>query len=767
MTVCRWASRVACAVGAAIGAALLITVASSFLPDAEPELDVLDRQLPVLKAQTRQLQQPDQVFSPNLRKARHGDSWPSLRRLGKAGKVLRRWLSEAMAPESLDGGMLLFPAVKVYEEPAPNTSANASVHMAPESLDGGMLLFPPVVLKEKAEEANQNGTTMPPWEDLGGGMVLFPPMHLDDNIATGSESAGMVLFPPVPATGLAWNQTTAAPTPSPTPVPTPAPTAVPTPAPPTPAPEDGNLSILDFTTSTTTIISTTTVTTTTTSTVTTLTTSTTSPVPKVVTELSGDATAGETSLTLLDVHGLSSGMPVTIADVNNSETHNIVQVNVIVSSNGSRRLHAGIITIDSPLQFSYDAGATITGLVQQGLGGTWDSMDTNSDGTISSAEFTANSNHLPQTASFGDIDTNGDNSITYGEYMAWEHTTDTTTTTIIVAAASSSEDDKDKNDNWWIPLVIIIVVLIVAWICFVCITKSILHLLEKRKADREEKVPFTDDQGLHKDEEVINIGGPPSHAAAHEVVPLGGDSKREDAGDKEGTTSMQSEIFDAGKDEDEAKAKGSEEAGAPEDMETKEEAAPREMEVVDLQARSSGDGLAIVGGSGEATAPIEKEQEAESEKPPLLLPPAAPPAPGPFMQFFDKDYYSQHALRSISGPALEAVNRTPYQEYHREVAENRLQAAVEADSLSELTSAIAYAKSLAVPTDVVWYAEVCRRRRTAVAELQDIVETLTGKRASAKLWRALWAKKMIVLQDLLEQARKDADSVLQELQSQQ
>jgi len=117
---------------------------------------------------------------------------------------------------------------------------------------------------------------------------------------------------------------------------------------------------------------------------TTTTTTTTKQAVTVTTELSSPVSAGSTSIPVADVTGLSPGMQLTISDGNDTDTSNIVSVSAAIfdgnstdgvenfSVNGTRRLSSesrrllpGSVTVDTPLQHSYAAGASVTATVPQ------------------------------------------------------------------------------------------------------------------------------------------------------------------------------------------------------------------------------------------------------------------------------------------------------------------------------------------------------------------------------------------------------------------
>merc|ERR1712083_1222382 len=78
------------------------------------------------------------------------------------------------------------------------------------------------------------------------------------------------------------------------------------------------------------------------------------------TAISQAVAVGSTTIKLADVSWLSSGMPLTIAEGSKSETKQIVSVSVGRRLSENRRLAAGSVTVDSPLQNSFAAGATVT-----------------------------------------------------------------------------------------------------------------------------------------------------------------------------------------------------------------------------------------------------------------------------------------------------------------------------------------------------------------------------------------------------------------------
>jgi len=80
----------------------------------------------------------------------------------------------------------------------------------------------------------------------------------------------------------------------------------------------------------------------------------------VITATTHDHAADATTVHLSDVSGLAPAMSLTISDDSNSETKTIVNVTTSRRlSTSSRRLAAGSVTIESPLQHSYAAGASI------------------------------------------------------------------------------------------------------------------------------------------------------------------------------------------------------------------------------------------------------------------------------------------------------------------------------------------------------------------------------------------------------------------------
>jgi hypothetical protein len=97
---------------------------------------------------------------------------------------------------SLEGGMILFPPVKVNAAAANHTAG--STHVAPTSVDGGMALFPPVRMAAvtTVEPVPIGPISGQQVQSYDGGMVLFPPVAVND-IGTGIAQEGMVLFPPV------------------------------------------------------------------------------------------------------------------------------------------------------------------------------------------------------------------------------------------------------------------------------------------------------------------------------------------------------------------------------------------------------------------------------------------------------------------------------------------------------------------------------------------------------------------------------------------
>jgi len=86
----------------------------------------------------------------------------------------------------------------------------------------------------------------------------------------------------------------------------------------------------------------------------------TSPSNEVVTVLNFPVNAGATELPIADTTGLFEGMLLKISDGTSSEEKTIIRIfnNRRLSSSG-RRLAAGTVTLDSPLWFSYAAGASV------------------------------------------------------------------------------------------------------------------------------------------------------------------------------------------------------------------------------------------------------------------------------------------------------------------------------------------------------------------------------------------------------------------------
>lgn len=84
------------------------------------------------------------------------------------------------------------------------------------------------------------------------------------------------------------------------------------------------------------------------------------PVITVTTATSHAVDAGETTIRLADVSGLEAGMSLTISNGSISETRIIVNISVSRRLSNLRRLAAGSVIVDSPLEFSFAAGAIVT-----------------------------------------------------------------------------------------------------------------------------------------------------------------------------------------------------------------------------------------------------------------------------------------------------------------------------------------------------------------------------------------------------------------------
>lgn len=91
----------------------------------------------------------------------------------------------------------------------------------------------------------------------------------------------------------------------------------------------------------------------------------------VTTQLSSPAAAGSTAVSVAACENLARGMQFSISQGTYSETKTIVSVSCNAGgrllSTGSRRLRAGSVTLDSALQHSYAAGATISAQTQATL----------------------------------------------------------------------------------------------------------------------------------------------------------------------------------------------------------------------------------------------------------------------------------------------------------------------------------------------------------------------------------------------------------------
>jgi len=79
----------------------------------------------------------------------------------------------------------------------------------------------------------------------------------------------------------------------------------------------------------------------------------------VVTQLTEEAVAGATTLTLADLTGIAPGELLTIASGGNTETKTITSVTSRRLAESSRRLASGHVVLDSPLQHAYPAGSAV------------------------------------------------------------------------------------------------------------------------------------------------------------------------------------------------------------------------------------------------------------------------------------------------------------------------------------------------------------------------------------------------------------------------
>lgn len=123
---------------------------------------------------------------------------------------------------------------------------------------------------------------------------------------------------------------------------------------------------------------------------------------------------------------------------------------------------------------------------------------------------------------------------------------------------------------------------------------------------------------------------------------------------------------------------------------------------------------------------------------------------------------SAPSVQPLPAPTL-AHERS--QESLHEDASQSLRAALEGDSLDALRMAIARARVAGVPEAEVWFAEVCCRRRAAVAELALLLVGEAGPPVASQ-WKRLWAAKASVMQDLLARAKSNPQAVLSELRLQ-
>lgn len=80
----------------------------------------------------------------------------------------------------------------------------------------------------------------------------------------------------------------------------------------------------------------------------------------VTTSTCGPVSAGATTISLCDVSGLSTGMSLTLSNDANSETKAIMSIYRRLSDDRRPLAVAGSIIVDTPLEFSYAAGATVT-----------------------------------------------------------------------------------------------------------------------------------------------------------------------------------------------------------------------------------------------------------------------------------------------------------------------------------------------------------------------------------------------------------------------
>merc|ERR1712113_1341540 len=104
-------------------------------------------------------------------------------------------------------------------------------------------------------------------------------------------------------------------------------------------------------------------------------------------------------------------------------------------------------------------------------------------------------------------------------------------------------------------------------------------------------------------------------------------------------------------------------------------------------------------------------------------------------------------------------------EQNTTVADSLLRDALERDTTDEeLTLAISHAKSKNVATDLLWYAEVVRRRRVIVNKLKVSLDPLLNDSnfdADIADWQAICAQKTDVLQDWSKRACTHRTTVLE------
>lgn len=120
------------------------------------------------------------------------------------------------------------------------------------------------------------------------------------------------------------------------------------------------------------------------------------------------------------------------------------------------------------------------------------------------------------------------------------------------------------------------------------------------------------------------------------------------------------------------------------------------------------------------------------------------------------------SVQTLPAPTLDQERS---QESLHEDASQFLRAALECDSLDTLRTAIASARVAGVPEAEVWFAEVCCRRRAAVADLAVLLLGEAGPLVAPQ-WKRLWAAKASIMRDLLARAKSDPEAVLSELRLQ-